>query len=123
LRHGTARRIDKPGHKFSRIHVADIAKVLRASMAAPSAGAIYNVCDDEAAAQADVVGHGAGLLGMEAPELVPFDVAAESMSKMALSFWKDDRLVSNRRLHEDLNVALTYPTYREGLAAILAAGG
>ena len=74
-------------------------------------------------AQADVVGHGAGLLGMEAPELVPFDVAAESMSKMALSFWKDDRLVSNRRLHEDLNVTLTYPTYREGLAAVLAAGG
>ena len=42
---------------------------------------------------------------------------------MALSFWKDDRLVSNRRLHEDLNVTLAYPTYREGLAAILTAGG
>ncbi len=123
LRHGTARRIDKPGHKFSRIHVDDIASVLRASMAAPRAGAVYNVCDDEAAAQADVVGHGAELLGMDAPELVPFDVAAETMSKMALSFWKDDRLVSNRRLHEDLNVTLAYPTYREGLAAILTAGG
>ena len=46
LRHGTARRIDKPGHKFSRIHVDDIASVLRASMAAPRAGAVYNVCDD-----------------------------------------------------------------------------
>jgi len=35
VRAGTARRIDKPGQVFSRIHVADIAAALRLSMAKP----------------------------------------------------------------------------------------
>ncbi|MFM2130188.1 MAG: hypothetical protein RL477_1734, partial [Pseudomonadota bacterium] len=35
LRAGTARRIDKPGHVFSRIHVDDIARVLLASIGRP----------------------------------------------------------------------------------------
>ena len=46
---GAARRIVKPGHVLSRIHVDDIAAVLRASMARPRAGAVYNVCDDRPA--------------------------------------------------------------------------
>jgi nucleoside-diphosphate-sugar epimerase len=123
LRQGTARRIDKPGHRFSRIHVADIGAVLRASMARPTPGAIYNVCDDEPAAQADVIAHGAKLLGLPAPDLVPFDQAAEAMSPMARSFWRDNRVVSNARIKDDLGAVLSCPTYREGLAAILAAEG
>ena len=121
IRQGTARRIDKPGHRFSRIHVTDIARVLRASMARPNPGAVYNVCDDEPAAQADVVAQGAALLGLPAPALVPFAEAAETMSPMALSFWRDNRVVSNARIKDELDVELACPTYREGLAAILAA--
>ena len=37
------------GHVFSRIHVDDIAAVLRASIARPNGGRAYNVCDDSAA--------------------------------------------------------------------------
>lgn len=121
LRQGTARRIDKPGHRFSRIHVTDIGAVLRASMARPLPGTIYNVCDDEPAPQADVVAHGADLLGLPVPDLVPFSVAAETMSSMARSFWRDNRVVSNARIKGDLGAVLSCPTYREGLAAILAA--
>ena len=110
LRQGTARRIDKPGHRFSRIHVADIGAVLRASIARPNPGATYNVCDDEPAAQADVIAHGAKLLGLPAPDLVPFDQAAETMSPMARSFWRDNRIVSNARIKDDLGAALSCPT-------------
>ncbi len=119
LRAGRAKRIDKPGHLFSRIHVADIAKVLQASMARPNPGRVYNVCDDEPAAAAEVTAFAAKLLGVAPPPLVPLDKA--EMSPMALSFWADNRLVSNRRLHEELGVTLDYPTYRAGLEAILAA--
>ena len=62
LRAGTARRIDKPGQVFSRIHVEDLARVLAASMARPRPGAVYNVCDDEPAAPEAVVAHAAALL-------------------------------------------------------------
>ena len=121
VRNGTARRIDKPGHAFGRIHVDDIANVLMASMAKPSPGAIYNVCDDEPAAPADTTAYACELLGMPPPPLVPFDEAAREMSPMALSFWRDNRRVDNSKIKRDLGVALKYPTYREGLRAILEA--
>jgi nucleoside-diphosphate-sugar epimerase len=121
LRSGTAKRIDKPGQYFSRIHVDDIAGVLAASMARPRPGAIYNVCDDEPASPADVVAHAAALLGAPPPLLVPFDRA--ELSPMARSFYDDNKRVSNALIKREFCVALRYPNYRAGLAAILAAGG
>ena len=121
LRAGRARRIDKPGHVFSRIHVDDIAAVLAASMARPRAGAVYNVCDDEPAEPRAVVEYAARLLHVGPPPLTPFDPAA--LSDMARSFWADCKRVDNSLIKRELGVALRYPTYREGLDAILAAGG
>ena len=121
VRRGEAKRIGKPGQVFSRIHVADIARVLAASIARPRAGAIYNVCDDEPAPAADVVAHACALLGLAPPPLVPFDEAA--LSPMARSFYADNRRVSNARIKDELGVKLRYPDYRAGLAALLADEG
>ncbi|MHA1601313.1 MAG: SDR family oxidoreductase, partial [Alphaproteobacteria bacterium] len=64
VRAGTARRIDKPGQVFSRIHVADIAAVLEASMSRPHPeGRIYNVCDDDPASPEAVIAYACELLG------------------------------------------------------------
>lgn len=116
---GTAKRIDKVGHLFSRIHVDDIVSTLRASIASPRSGAIYNVCDNEPASQADVVAHACSLLKVSPPELIPFEKAAQGMSELAHTFWADNRRVSNRLLRGELGVVLSYPTYREGLAALV----
>ena len=117
VRARTAKRINKPGHLFSRIHVDDIIAVLKASMLRPRAGAIYNVCDDEAAAPADVTLHACRLLGIEPPHLEKFD--ANAMSPMARSFWAENRLISNALIKQELRVTLHYPDYRAGLTAIL----
>jgi nucleoside-diphosphate-sugar epimerase len=119
LRAGTAKRIDSPGQVFSRIHVDDIASVLLASIAKPRPGAVYNVCDDEPAAPADVVTHAAGLLGVAPPPLVR--LADAELSPMARSFYADNKRVSNALIKNELGVSLAYPSYREGLAAILGA--
>jgi hypothetical protein len=119
LRAGTARRINRPGQVFSRIHVDDLASVLVASIASPRPGAIYNVCDDEPAAPEAVITHAALLLGLPAPPLVPFEAAG--LSPMAKSFWDDNKRVSNALIKDELGVALRHPNYRDGLAAILAA--
>ena len=116
LRAGRARRIVKPGQVFSRVHVDDIVRALQASMARPNPGAIYNVCDDEAADPAEVVAYAAELLGMEPPPAIPF--AEADLSPMARSFYADNRRVSNRRIKEELGVVLKYPSYREGLRAL-----
>ena len=61
---GRIQRIDKPGHQFSRIHVADITNTIMQSMAKPNPGRIYNVCDNEAASPADVTAYACKLLGV-----------------------------------------------------------
>jgi nucleoside-diphosphate-sugar epimerase len=117
VRAGTARRIVKPGQVFCRIHVDDIVQVLRASMARPNAGAIYNVADDEPAPPQDVVSYACSLLGVEPPPEMPFDTTP--LSPMARSFYSDSRRVANERIRHELGVTLLYPNYREGLRALL----
>lgn len=118
VRSGRARRIVKPGQVFSRIHVDDIATTLEASMAAPCPGAVYNVCDDEAAPPQDVIAYACTLLDVPPPPAIPFERA--EMSAMARSFYRDNKRVSNRRIKEELGVRPTWPTYREGLRALLS---
>lgn len=122
---GRAQRIDKPGQVFCRIHVEDIAQTVLAAIERPAAlpGAIYNVCDDEPAPQADVIALACTLLDRPVPPLVPYDEAAATMSEMARSFYSDNRRVRNDRIKRELGVVLKYPTYREGLKAALAASG
>jgi nucleoside-diphosphate-sugar epimerase len=95
LRNGTAKRIVKPGQVFSRIHVEDIAGILRASMAHPNPGSAYNVCDDEPAPPQDVVKWAAELIGIEPPPEVAFEDA--ELSPMAKSFYSESKKVSNAR--------------------------
>lgn len=120
LREGAARRIVKPGHLFSRIHVDDIAGACLASLDRPLPGAAYNVADDEPAPASEVVTFAAALLGVPPPPEENFETAA--LSPMARSFYADSRKVSNARLTGELGYALRYPTYREGLRALLIAG-
>ena len=122
LRQGVARRIDRPGHLFSRIHVADIATgVIAARRTAGRTGLrVLNFADDEPAASAEVVAYAARLLGVAPPPLMDFAEAQAGMSAMALSFWSENRLVLNEQTKAMLGIAWRYPTYRAGLAAILA---
>ena len=116
LRAGRARRIDKPGQVFNRIHVDDIATVLQASIANPRAGRVYNVTDGNPCAPGDVVAFAAELLGLPVPPLVPFEDA--ELTPMGRSFYSENKRVSNARIHDELSIRLAYPTYRDGMKAI-----
>lgn len=119
VRQGTARRIVRPGQVFSRIHVADIAQILAASIARPNPGAAYNLCDDDPAPPEDVIAFAAELLGLPVPP--PEDFAAAEMTPMARSFYAESKKVRNDRIKAELGVRLIYPDYRTGLRALLAA--
>ena len=58
---------------------------------------------------------------MTPPPEVAWD--AEPVSPAALRFWRESRRVANALAKAELGWRPAYPTYREGLAAILAAGG
>jgi nucleoside-diphosphate-sugar epimerase len=117
---GTARRIVKPGQVFNRIHVADIAAVIEASLARPRAGAIYNVADDEPAPPQDVVSFAAELCGVPPPPRIAFETA--ELPPMGRSFYRENKRVRNSLIRNELGVVLQYPSYREGLRALRAEG-
>lgn len=116
VRAGRAQRIVKEGQIFNRMHVDDIAAALAASIANPHAGDLFNFADDEPAPPQEVIEYACALLGVAPPPLIPFEKAA--LSEMARSFYLDNKRVRNTRMKEALGVALKYPAYREGLAAI-----
>ena len=121
VRAGTARRIIKPGQVFSRIHVDDIARGLRAILTQLPRGGIFHFCDDEPAPPQDVIAFAADLLGMDTPPDIPFEDA--ELSPMGRSFYAECKRVSNAATKTALSWQPRYSTYRSGLKAILAAEG
>jgi len=119
IRAGIARRINKPGHAFSRIHVEDIVNVILASFAKPNPGAIYNVCDDKAAPSHEIISYACKLLDAYPPPLENFDEI--DMAPMARSFYTDNKRMHNNRIKEELGVNLLYSDYKSGLDACLRA--
>ena len=116
LRSGRARAIINPGQVFNRIHVDDAAEVISAALHDRGEHIIYNVTDDLPAPPQDVLDHAAELMGVAPPNRVSLDEAA--LSEMAKSFYSENKRVRNRRIKDDLDVALSYPTYKEGLTMI-----
>jgi nucleoside-diphosphate-sugar epimerase len=117
---GKARRIVKPGQIFNRIHVDDIAQAIDAAFTRGASG-IFNVADDEPSPAGEPMTFAAQLLGVAPPPEISFESAAATMSPMALSFWQECRRAHNNALKRMLGVRLLYPTYREGLRALLSA--
>lgn len=114
---GKARRIDRPGQYFSRIHVEDIQQILEKSIQQPHPKAIYNCADNMPAEQAEVVAYAARLLKTEPPMLQSMEEA--NLSEMARSFYQTNRRVKNDKIKNELGVELKYPDYKSGLEALV----
>ena len=114
---GMARIIEKEGQKSNRIHLSDITSIITAAMAKPRPGRITNLCDHEPAAQGDVVRYAASLLQVPPPEPIAFEDA--DLTPMARSFYVSNRQLRSVIVGPELGVTLQYPTYREGLRALL----
>ena len=121
LRAGRARLMIKPGHQFGRIHRDDIARAVVAAMQQerPPGCRVLNLADDEPSESAAVMTEAASLLGVPPPNAVAFEDAMPTMSPMARSFWAENRKVASAKTKAALGLEWLYPTYREGLRAIL----
>lgn len=117
LRDGTARLVRKPGQVFNRVHVEDAVSGLFASMARPRPGAAYILCDDEPAPADVVMESAARRLGLPMPPEV--DWHDPSVSEAMRRFYLDSKRLSNARAKAELGWRPKYPTWREGLEALL----
>jgi nucleoside-diphosphate-sugar epimerase len=122
VKSGRARRIVKPGQVFNRIHVGDLADIIDGAVSLAltrGAGGVFNAADDEPTAPGDPIAFAAGLLGVAPPPEIPFEEAKKTMSPFAVSFYGESKRVRNARIKSVLGVKLSYPTYREGLRALM----
>lgn len=122
LRDGRGRRIVRPGQMFSRIHRDDIARATLAAVRQERAPCVrvLNLADDEPAESAAVAEEAARLLGVDPPPAVPYAEIEPRLGPMARSFWQENRRVSSAATKAALGITWHYPSYREGLRAILA---
>jgi nucleoside-diphosphate-sugar epimerase len=120
LREGTAKRIVKPGQVFNRVHVEDVATALMASILDDVESAVYNLTDDEPSPSQDVVAYAASLLGVAPPAEIPIEEAP--LSPLAASFYAENKRVRNALIKKAIGFKPAFPTYRDGLDALFAAG-
>jgi nucleoside-diphosphate-sugar epimerase len=110
----------RPGLVFSRAHVDDIVTALELALTQAATGP-FNICDDAPCAPEELADFAAALLGAPAPARVPVEQAG--LSPEALRFYQDSRRVRNARAKAVLGWTPRYPSYREGLTALLPAQG
>ena len=115
---GTTKMVDKPGQVFSRIHVDDIAGAVLFLINLYSQGknpSIVNLADNLPTNNLEVIAYAAQIAKKSLPSKVPFEIAKETMSPMALSFWQENRKVDNKLLCKKLGYSLIYPNFKSGL--------
>jgi len=112
-----ARRIDLPDQVFSRVHVDDIVSGVVAALAQDAAQGAYNIGDDLPCSGNAVTEHACRLLGVPPPPLETLEDA--KLSDMARGFYAENRRVANGKAKRELGWQPRYPTYVEGLAALL----
>jgi nucleoside-diphosphate-sugar epimerase len=119
LRDGSATIVRKPGQIFNRVHRDDVVTALFASMARPKPGGVYNLCDDVPAPADVVMTWAAQRMGLPSPQEV--DWTDPSVSEAMRRFYLDSKRISNARAKAELGWRPAYPSWREGIEAILAA--
>jgi nucleoside-diphosphate-sugar epimerase len=100
------------------IHVDDAAEVVLAAERRAPLARTYLVSDGAPVERAEYYAELARVLGAPAPRFVAPASEAPAALRSAAS-----KRVDNRRMRAELDCTLRYPTYREGLAAIVAAEG
>ena len=110
--------IFKKDQVFSRIHVVDIANAIIYLLKNQNNFNFYkiiNIADDNPSSQIEVIRYSYELLGKQMPEQIDFEEAKKNLSPIALSFWEENRRVSNSLLCKELGYKLIHKDYKSGL--------
>jgi nucleoside-diphosphate-sugar epimerase len=101
----------------NRIHADDLVSVCTAAMSVGRNGAVYNTSDGHPSSMTDYFRRVADLAGLPRPREIPLASARAQLSPGMLSYLRESRRLSNRKMLEELGVTLRYPSLAEGLPA------
>ncbi|PJL25365.1 MULTISPECIES: NAD-dependent epimerase/dehydratase family protein [Stenotrophomonas] len=117
LAEGRARHVIRPGLMFNRLHVQDLATAVVAALQRPAARGLYLPSDDEPAPPQDVLAFAAQLGGFVLPPAVAWD--DPTLSPALRRFYASNKRIDSRGTRAALGWQPQFPTYREGLRALL----
>jgi len=99
----------------NHIHADDLARACVAALARAQPLRTYNVCDSSQMRVGDYYDLAADLAGLPRPKRLARREAEWVLGAQQMSFLSESRRLENRRLREELRLALRYPTVEEGL--------
>lgn len=102
----------------NRIHSDDLVRVCISAMDRGPAGAVYNVCDGSPSTMTDYFKRVADHAGLPRPPTISLNEAEGKLSAGMMSYMRESRRLSNRKLIEGLGLELLFPTLEAGLRAV-----
>ncbi len=117
LLRGTPVLRDEDDVHTNHIHADDLARACRAALWRGAPQRVYHACDDSALKMGEYFDLAADLCGLPRPPRISRAQAVEQLPPMLLSFMSESRQLDNRRLKQELRVALRHPHVRTGLTA------
>jgi nucleoside-diphosphate-sugar epimerase len=117
LRSGQPMVAEEDAPITNHIHSLDLVKIARIAMQRGAPGEVYNVCDGAPEPMTCYFNRVADFLGLPRPPVIPLAQAQQQLSPGMLSYLKESRRLSNRKLLEELGVELDYPDLQKGLPA------
>lgn len=117
LRAGTPALIAEEDAYTSHIHADDLARMTVAALRFGYPGRKYNASDDSLLKMGDYFDLVADCFGLPRPRRVTRAEADRCIPSELLSFMRESRRLSNRRIKQELRLKLRYPTVQAGIAA------
>lgn len=112
---------DADGGWSNRIHIDDLAAIAWRAGTQRLANHVYNASDGHPTGLGVYYDTLAGMLGVASPPRISWTQAEQQFSAMRLSFLRESRRLSNRRLLADSGHVFNFADFRDGLAASLRA--
>lgn len=101
----------------NRIHSLDLVQICLAAMERGEDGDIFNVCDGRQSSMTEYFTAIAEMHDLPRPKQISMAEAEQEMNPLMLSYLKESRRMSNRKMKEKLAIELLYPTLEAGLKA------
>lgn len=102
----------------NRIHAMDLVNICETALLNPDIAGTYNVTDGHPGTMYEYFTGVARAMNLPAPPEISLSEARHQLSEGMLSYMAESRRISNKKLLNDFQIELRYPTLKEGLKAI-----
>ncbi len=120
LQKGLPALVDRDDVYTNHIHADDLAAACIAALRRGGSNRVYNVVDDSDLKMADYFDRVADAFALPRPPRLTRAEAGQRLSPLQMSFMRESRRIGNRRLKEELELRLAYPTVDAGIAEAVA---